>query len=147
MMLQNYYHHITRSLFAMMSVFLLIGCASVTHSGVSILDDEIAIVTEGSSKKEVLQAIGSPSFTSFEEEITWYYVNTVWHRRLFFPYRLHQRTMITLQFDDNDKVLIKTTDDITAQNRIKPDKRITPTLGVKTGVFSEIFGNIGNVHQ
>ncbi|MCH9845725.1 MAG: outer membrane protein assembly factor BamE [Alphaproteobacteria bacterium] len=137
------YRHFILPLF---SIIMLTACASVTHSGVSIYDDEFSSIEAGSSKDEVVTAIGSPSIYGYEEEGKWYYVHTIWHRRLFFPYRLHQRTLVTIEFDDEELVATKQTEDITEQKLIKPDSRITPTLGVKTGVIGEIFGNIGGVH-
>ena len=139
------YRHFILPLF---SIIMLTACASVTHSGVSIYDDEYSSIVAGSTKADVVTAIGSPSVYGYEENENgkWYYVHTVWHRRLFFPYRLHQRTLVTIEFDEQELVTTKQTEDISEQTQIKPDERITPTLGVKTGVIGEIFGNIGGVH-
>ncbi|MCH9853126.1 MAG: outer membrane protein assembly factor BamE [Alphaproteobacteria bacterium] len=137
------YRHFILPLF---SIIMLNACVGITHSGASIYDDEFSTIEAGASKQDVVNAIGSPSVYGYEDDRKWYYVNTIWHRLLFFPYRLHKRTLITIEFDDEELVAMKQTDDITTHKQIKPDERITPTLGVKTGIIGEIFGNIGGVH-
>lgn len=146
----NMHHNLLKHLKLLASclalLFALTACGSITHSGTIILENEYEKVTQNTPKDEVQEYMGSPSFTSYEED-TWYYVHTIWSRTLFLPYRLKERRLINITFTEDNLVASKEITDLTQHKTIKPDDRVTPTLGVKKTIFNEIFGNIGSIQQ
>ncbi len=123
---------------------ILAGCTS-SHTGAFIFEDEYQAIQPGLSQKEVLRILGAANFTGQEANKDWYYVTSKWKRKLFFPRKLKQRTLITVSFDDQGNLSAINRRDITHSKLIRPNKRITPTTGVEKGIFSDIFGNIGAI--
>lgn len=142
-----------KSDFAKMTALLLVsgliisGCRSeeVFSNGPQIEQTQISLVPVGSSKEQVLLALGSPSTTgTFDNEVYYYISQTRTRRYEFQKLKVVNQRVVAIYFDDEDVV------SQVADYRLKDGKvfdfisRTTPTGGREMTLLSRLFSGKKN---
>lgn len=115
----------------------------VTHNGNMPTNERIAKLEVGDSKDEVVRLLGAPSTVVSFDKNTWIYMSSDVKRVAFFAPEEVERDVLTIKFNDNDKVsdinrLTKNDGQEVAINEHK-----TETLGQEQGFFEKYFGGVG----
>ena len=131
---------------AMLSVSALSGCANdwfVTHNGNMPTNERISKISVGQSKQEVQYILGSPSSVVSLDRNTWIYMSADIKRIAFFNPEEIRRDVLTIKFDDNEKVsdIKRLKKENGCEVAISTDE--TPTLGQQPGFFQKYFGGVG----
>ena len=130
---------------------LLGGCTRITNHQGHILDDTlVAAVQPGVDNREsVAGTLGRPSFTGqfAGAERDWYYFSRNTRQLAFQTPRPTQQTVLHVRFDENGTVERVDRTGLELANNIRPSHEETPTLGRRTSLLEELFGNIGAVGQ
>ena len=128
---------------------LLGGCVSMhDHRGTVIDTELVSAVQAGVDNKEsVERTLGRPTFTGEFSDTDWYYVSRDTRTVAFRNPRVQKQTVLHISFDRAGNVLSiqETGKELVAS--IDPVKDKTPTLGRKSSLFNDIFGNIGTVNS
>lgn len=130
---------------ALLASSALHGCAPTleTH-GHSLDEAQIAKIKPNStSRQEVLQLMGSPSALSTFDDQAWYYVSQRTEKKSFYQEGLVEQDVVTIRFDDQDRVVAIDRHGLDQMAAIEPVDRITPTAGTSPSIFKELIGNIG----
>jgi outer membrane protein assembly factor BamE (lipoprotein component of BamABCDE complex) len=128
---------------------LLGGCVGVNDHRGSVIDTELvsAIQAGVDNKNSVQQTLGRPTFTGEFGDSDWYYVSRDTKTVAFRNPRVQKQTVLHVSFDKAGNVVsIQQTGKELVAN-IDPVSDKTPTLGRKTSIFNDIFGNIGTVNS
>ena len=130
----------------LLSVSVLSGCASdwfVTHNGNMPTNERISQISVGQSKQEVQYILGSPSSVVSLDRNTWIYMSSDIKRIAFFKPEEISRDVLTIKFDDNEKVsnIQRLKKENGCEVAVSTDE--TPTLGQQPGFFEKYFGGVG----
>lgn len=107
--------------------------------------DTNALIVGVDTKASVEDAIGRPQDMGMRDGDSWYYVENTVSTFLFFAPKIAERTVLTLDFDDDGVLLDKTTYGLQDGQVIDLVTRITPTDRRRRSLLNQIFGNIGAV--
>lgn len=122
-------------------------CTSIhDHRGYLIDQGLVDSVQPGvDNRLSVEKTLGRPTFTSQFGEPIWYYVAVDTKQVAFRTPRTTQQTVLRVRFDPRGNVL--SVDKAHAEHIavIRPDGKITPTLGKHRSLLEDLFGNIGAV--
>ena len=128
---------------------LLGGCIGVNDHRGSVIDTELvsAIQPGVDNKNSVEQTLGRPTFTGEFGDSDWYYVSRDTKTVAFRNPRVKKQTVLHVSFDKAGNVtsIRQTGKELVAS--IDPVDEKTPTLGRKSSIFNDIFGNIGTVNS
>lgn len=135
----------------LMLVSMLVGVAMLPactriQNNIGYLVDEtlVAEVKPGIDNREsVAKALGRPSFDGQWDSKTWYYVSRVTKQTAFLTPKPTQQSIIAISFDANGNVASVTRRGMEQVANIDPVDDKTPTLGRESGIFEDLFGNIG----
>ena len=139
----------TRRLAAILLVSGLVvtGCRSdqVFSNGPQIEETQISLVPEGSSKDQVLLALGTPSTTgTFDNEVYYYISQTRKRRYDYQKLKIVDQRVVAIYFNEEDVV------SQVADYRMQDGKvfdfisRTTPTGGRELTLLSRLFGGKKN---
>ena len=131
------------------ATLLVAGCAQTRqHKGV-VLDPQLmsGIQPGVDNKDSVTKLLGRPSFVGQFTPNDWYYVSRDVSQVAFRNPRVTKQTVMIVRFDQKGNVAsVQRTGRELVMN-VDPSGRHTPTLGRKSSIFSDIFGNIGTVNS
>ncbi|HYI42325.1 MAG TPA: outer membrane protein assembly factor BamE [Sphingomicrobium sp.] len=126
---------------------LLAGCAGIRDHRGAVIDEELvsAVQVGVDNKASVEKTLGRPTFVGQFTPNDWYYVSRNTHSGAFRGPRVTKQTVLHVSFDPAGNVtgVRRTGPELVAA--INPVNAKTPSLGQKTGLFEDIFGNIGTV--
>ena len=128
---------------------LLGGCIGVNDHRGSVIDTELvsSIQAGVDNKNSVEQTLGRPTFTGEFGDSDWYYVSPDTKTVAFRNPRVQKQTVLHVSFDKAGNVVsVQETGKELVAN-IDPVNDKTPTLGRKSSIFNDIFGNIGTVNS
>jgi outer membrane protein assembly factor BamE (lipoprotein component of BamABCDE complex) len=127
------------------------GCSSIReHQGYLVDEQLVAAIQPGIDNKDsVTGTLGRPTFTGqFDrEQRDWYYVSRQTRAAAFTRPRPHTQTVLHVRFDPAGNVQSVQRTGVELAVNVNPDARETPTLGRRTSLLHELFGNIGGVGQ
>lgn len=127
------------------AVALTPGCSRIKTNQGYIVDEALftAIQPGVDNRDSVQKTLGRPTFTAQFDNREWYYVSRNTEQLAFMTPRAKEQSILIVTFDAAGTVagvqrrgLEKTAD-------INPEGDKTPTLGRETGLFEDLFGNIG----
>lgn len=123
----------------------LAGCSpTVANHGHALEEEQLAKIEPGrSSRQEVLQLMGSPSSLSTFDDEAWYYVSQRTETRSFYQEEVVEQDVVTVTFDDQDRVVSVDRHGLDQVASIDPVERVTPTAGSSPSVWKQLIGNIG----
>lgn len=128
---------------------LLSGCIAMHDHRGSVIDTELvsAIQPGVDNKDSVQRTLGRPTFTGEFGDSDWYYVSRDTTTLAFRDPTVKAQTVLHVRFDQAGNVasIDKTGKELIAN--INPVKDKTATLGRKSSLFDDLFGNIGTVNS
>lgn len=128
---------------------LLSGCVGIYDHRGSVIDPELAsaIKVGVDNKDSVEKTLGRPTFTGQFTKDDWYYVSRDTKTFAFRNPNVTKQTVLHVRFDQAGNVasINKSGRELIA--KIDPVHDKTPTLGRKSSIFNDIFGNIGTVNS
>lgn len=140
---------IAKAATAIAGATLLSGCIAMHDHRGSVIDTELvsAIQPGVDNKDSVQRTLGRPTFTGEFGDTDWYYVSRDTKTVAFRNPKVLKQTVLHVSFDRAGNVLAlnQTGKELIAKIRPVGDK--TPTLGRKSSIFNDIFGNIGTVNS
>ena len=102
----------------------------ISHNGNMPTNERIEQVKVGQSKNQVKSILGSPSSVVSLDKNTWIYMSSDIERIAFLEPKEVSRDVLTIKFDEENKVAIN------------EDK--TETMGQQQGFFRRFFGGVGS---
>lgn len=123
------------------------GCASIRdHRGYMIDQALVDSVQAGvDNRQSVERTLGRPTFVSQFGEPVWYYVAVDTRQVAFHTPKPVKETILRVRFDGTGNVVAVDRAGMEHVARIRPDGRVTPTLGKHRTFLEDLFGNIGAV--
>ena len=124
---------------------MLYGCTPTleTH-GHSLDEAQIAKIRPNStSRQEVLQLMGSPSALVHLRRPGLVLCKSAHRKKSFYQEGLIEQEVVTIRFDDQNRVIAVDRHGLDQMAAIDPVDRITPTAGTSPSIFKELIGNIG----
>ncbi len=136
---------INKSIFLSLFVALTTSCSQdmfITHNGNMPINERISQVTEGQSKTQVQNILGTPSSIVSLDENTWIYMSSDIKRVAFFKPEEVNRDVLTIKFNNKDEVqeIQRMTKVNGKEITISEDK--TVTVGHQPGFFERFFGGV-----
>jgi outer membrane protein assembly factor BamE (lipoprotein component of BamABCDE complex) len=129
------------------TALLASGCSRIVASQGYLIDETLltSIQPGVDNKQSVERTLGRPTLASQFDTNEWYYVSRNTGQYAFIQPKVQSQTILVVTFDGDGNVanVERRGMDKIADVSIESDK--TPTLGRKTGIFEDIFGNIGAV--
>lgn len=96
---------------------------------------------------QVGEYMGSPSTTSTDYGVAWYYITSKTEAYLFYPPDEVERTVIAVYFDKTDVVQEVLYYGLEDGEIIDLQTRKTPTRGKELTVLGQLFGNLGRYND
>lgn len=122
------------------------GCSSdlfLVYNGNMPSPEKVAQVKKGQTQQEVRALLGAPSSVNALDENTWIYMSSTLKKVAFFNPQEIDREVLSITFDQNDKVHQIATYDKQSGQLIAVDQTQTPTLDDNQGFFHKYFGGVG----
>jgi outer membrane protein assembly factor BamE (lipoprotein component of BamABCDE complex) len=123
------------------------GCSRVVANQGYLVDETLvtSIQPGVDNKQSVERTLGRPTLASQFDGKAWYYLSRNTGQYAFIQPKVLDQSVLIVRFDDSDNVsaVERRGMEQVANVNISDDK--TPTLGRETGLFEDIFGNIGSV--
>lgn len=133
------------------AIVLTAGCAPLREQQGYVIDEPlIAAIQPGVDNREsVAGTLGRPTFTGQfdQQERDWYYVSRDTSALAFRMPRATAQTVLHVHFDAAGNVESVQRTGLELVANIRPDSDKTPTLGRRSSLFNELFGNIGALGQ
>ena len=125
------------------------GCTRIVDHQGQILDTTLlAAVQPGVDNRDsVTGTLGRPSFVGQFDQRDWYYVSRTTRQLAFNMPRPSEQTVLHIRFDEAGNVQSVERTGLELVANISPSNEETPTLGRRTSLLRELFGNIGAVGQ
>ncbi len=119
----------------------LAACEPIIAERGNMVDPErLAKISVGSSKDDVIKAIGSPTSMGTFDENAWYYMGQRTSQESFFDPEVTDRRIVEIDFDTEDKVTRIKQSGLGTGNDIEMVDEITPAQGHETTLAEELFG-------
>ena len=135
--------------FIILILLMTTSCISrIDKTGYSFdLSQYQSIKEEISTKDEVFKIMGSPSFISFVgDKPVWVYFSQDKKKLLFFKPKIINRKILTIDFDDQQKIVNKVNlYDLDDQRNIKYVADYTNVEHQDQNIFLRLFENIGRI--
>lgn len=134
---------------ALIGASLLAGCVSIKDHRGAVIDTQLvsAIQPGVDNKDSVAQMLGRPTFTGEFGDSDWYYVSRDTKTFAFRNPSVQKQTVLHISFDRAGNVAAMQTTGKELVAKINPVHDRTPTLGRKSSLFNDLFGNIGTVNS
>lgn len=118
----------------------------VSLRGNDPLDSRMDAVNVGvSTKRDVAQAIGTPSTVSTFDDNVWYYMSQRRESWAFYDDEVVEHQVLAFRFDEGGVLREIEEFDETALTEVNFRDRETPTTGRQMSIMEQLFGNLGNV--
>ncbi len=130
---------------AVIGVLTLGGCAGEITARGNLPDPErLAEVIPGEmTREEVAEILGSPSSVAAFDQETWLYISEKTSTFAFFEPEVIERMVVTVEFDDQGRVLKVSQHGMEEARDIEPVERTTPTAGNELSILDQVLGNFG----
>ena len=140
---------IAKAATAIAGATLLSGCIAMHDHRGSVIDTELvsAIQPGVDNKDSVQRTLGRPTFTGEFGDSDWYYLSRDTETLAFRSPRVKDQTLLHVRFDAAGNVASIDRSGRELIAKIDPVKDKTPTLGRKSSLFNDLFGNIGTVNS
>jgi outer membrane protein assembly factor BamE (lipoprotein component of BamABCDE complex) len=99
------------------------------------------------TRSTVLARLGTPSTTSIFDDHLWVYMSSTRELLTFYYPKVVQRSIVAIQFDDDDVVSDVLTYDVDDGRTLAYNSRVTPTRGRELGILEQLFGTLGAMGQ
>ena len=99
------------------------------------------------TRSTVLARLGTPSTTSAFDNKLWVYMSSTRELLTFYYPKVVQRSIVAIQFDDDDVVSDVLTYDVDDGRTLAYSSRVTPTRGRELGILEQLFGTLGAMGQ
>src|SRR5262245_854341 len=99
------------------------------------------------TRSTVLARLGTPSTTSVFDDKLWVYMSSTRELLTFYYPKVVQRSIVAIQFDDDDVVSDVLTYDVDDGRTLAYNSRVTPTRGRELGILGQLFGTLGAMGQ
>ena len=99
------------------------------------------------TRSTVLARLGTPSTTSIFDDNLWVYMSSTRELLTFYHPKVVQRSIVAIQFDDDDVVSDVLTYDVDDGRTLAYNSRVTPTRGRELGILEQLFGTLGAMGQ
>ena len=125
------------------------GCTRIVDHQGHILDETLVtgIQPGVDNRDSVTGTLGRPSFVGQFDQRDWYYVSRNTRQLAFNMPRPSEQIVLHVRFDEAGNVQSVSWSGLELVANIEPSGDETPTLGRRTDLFRELFGNIGAVGQ
>lgn len=122
-------------------------CTRIKNNTGYIADEELvkAIQPGVDNKESVMGTLGRPSVASEWDDRTWYYVTRNTEQLGFLMPKPKSQQVLVVDFDAKGNVTAVKRTGLETVASINPINDKTPTLGRKSGLFEDLFGDIGTV--
>ncbi len=133
---------------AVVAVALLAsGCSRIKQNEGYLIDETLVTSVQPGvdNRQSVERTLGRPTFASQFDDKQWYYVTRVTGQYAFIRPRVESQSTLVITFDEQGNVSAVERRGMEQVARVVPESDKTETLGRKTGLFEDIFGNIGTV--
>lgn len=133
---------------AVLGVALLAGgCSRVVANQGYLVDETLltSIQAGVDNKASVEKTLGRPTLASQFDTNEWYYVTRNTGQYAFIQPKVLSQSILVVTFDAEGNVAKVERRGMEQVARVDIEGDKTPTLGRKTGIFEDIFGNIGSV--
>jgi outer membrane protein assembly factor BamE (lipoprotein component of BamABCDE complex) len=109
------------------------GCTRIRQNQGYLVDETLitSIQPGVDNRDSVAKTLGRPTFSGEFDAREWYYITRITGQYAFAQPKVLSQSILVVSFEQ--------------VARINPVKDKTPTLGRDTGLFEELFGNIGQV--
>nr|WP_253201150.1 outer membrane protein assembly factor BamE [Sphingomonas quercus] len=97
------------------------------------------------NKDSVSKTLGRPSFQGEFDDNSWYYLSRETRQFAFRSPRPVQQTVLAVRFDKDGNVSRVDRTGLETIRKVSPYGDKTPTLGRKSSLLNDLFGNIGRV--
>jgi len=136
-----------KALMTALAVLTLTACAP-THNtnGIFLTPDDVAKVSVGASRTDVLQALGTPTTTAVFDDNVWYYVGQKTAKTAFFDPKVVERKVYELKFTQDGTVASLQEVDGSAVD-VPIVRRKTPTSGHDLTAAQQLLGNLGRFNK
>lgn len=123
----------------------LTACAPVISARGQQPDPEaLASIEPGiASRRDVENALGTPSTQGVFRENVWYYMSERTERSAFFRPELIERKVVAVVFDPVGLVEDIVTYTENDKQEVELVARVTPTAGNELSIIEQLFGNVG----
>lgn len=123
------------------------GCSRIVANQGYLVDETLvtSIQPGVDNRQSVERTLGRPTLASQFDQKAWYYLSRRTGQYAFIQPKVLEQSLLVVRFDDEGNVTAveRRGMEQVANVSINGDK--TPTLGRETGLFEDIFGNIGAV--
>jgi len=129
------------------AAFALSACEPrVALRGNAPLESRMQAVNIGiSTKRDVAQAIGTPSTVSTFDQNVWYYMSQRRETWAFYDDEVVEHQVLALHFDEGGVLREIEEFDETSLADVNFRDRETPTSGRTMSIMEQLFGNLGKV--
>ena len=104
-----------------------------------------AVEVNRSTKRDVIQLLGTPSVVGLFEDDTWYYLSQRKEQWAFYAPEVTEHKAMAFHFDDNGVLREIDTMDKEALAEVAYREKETPTSGRTLNIFEQLFGNLGRL--
>lgn len=127
---------------------ILSGCKTVNSKGQFVSNEEIQVINaQKSSKDEVLELIGTPTYAPEYSPNTWYYIKRSLSRRAWLNPEIVDQRIVKIVFDKNDKVKEALLFEDTQDESVGFNSDYTDTFGTKKSATQKFIRNIGRFNK
>jgi len=123
------------------------GCSRIVANQGYLVDETLVTSIQAGvdNRQSVERTLGRPTLASQFDDKAWYYVSRNTGQYAFIQPKVLNQSILVVRFDEEGNVAAveRRGMEQVANVSINGDK--TPTLGRETGLFEDIFGNIGAV--
>lgn len=132
-----------------MMVFLLTGCvATEQQRGYVFNNKSLEEIKIGeSTRKDVMQSMGTPTSRSEFEVERWHYIGSKADIRGVLNPEIKDEKVVTIEFDKDGVVKNVETKSLADMTDVKMVQRTTKTEGHSEGVMQQLIGNFGRFNK
>jgi outer membrane protein assembly factor BamE (lipoprotein component of BamABCDE complex) len=136
-----------KNILILLSTILFISCSQIDKRGYSFELSDYEILKETfNNQNDVLSAMGYPILTEYSnKKETWIYYSEDVKKLFFLKPKVLNRQIITISFDNNQKIKEIRNYSLKDQNQIKLNSNYTKVNSPQSEWWKQIFGNIGQV--
>jgi outer membrane protein assembly factor BamE (lipoprotein component of BamABCDE complex) len=121
------------------------GCTRIKNTQGYLVDEQLfsAIAPGVDNKDSVVKTLGRPTITSEWNDKRWYYLSRDTEQLAFLTPKPVKQRILVIDFNEQGTVTAVGERGMEEVAEVDPSSDKTPTLGRKTGILQDLFGNIG----
>ena len=118
------------------------------RGGVPIRPHQQEQIKTASTKRDIVEILGSPAATNFVGPEKWYYYTSTGEIWAFMDPKFSKYEILTISFDSSDNIKeIKLSQLENSNFNQNEDEKTQLPSDIKLGFFAELFGNIGRFNS